>query len=149
MRINKLTSLSNHGVYYLFMAKLHWWSAAIAIRACISQYIPQNMMGCDYISMPFSDFVSKRGPWGLFQCQDVRVWEFLMWIKDDYTVKATILMGSCKKNVTPVRPQWSYVFLEITHRYSVLTTSWTWSCCKIDSLIWIRVVVGLGPSAKQ
>ena len=26
-------------------------------------------------------------------------------------------MGQCKKDVTPVRYQWSYVFLALTHRY--------------------------------
>ena len=28
-------------------------------------------------------------------------------------------MGKCKKNVTPVRKQWSYVFLALTHWFDV------------------------------
>ena len=32
------------------------------------------------------------------------------------------MMGKCKKYVTPVRQQWSYVFLELTHRNDPLET---------------------------
>ena len=30
-----------------------------------------------------------------------------------------VLMGLCKKDVTPVHQQWSYVFLALTHRYEI------------------------------
>ena len=28
-------------------------------------------------------------------------------------------MGQCKKDVTPLRLQWSYVFIALTHRYNL------------------------------
>ena len=30
-------------------------------------------------------------------------------------------MGQCKKDITPVREQWSYVFLALTHPFSMMT----------------------------
>ena len=30
-----------------------------------------------------------------------------------------ILMGKCKKDVTPVQMQWSYAFLALTHQYDI------------------------------
>ena len=41
-----------------------------------------------------------------------------------------ISMGLCKKDVTPVRYQWSYIFLELTLRYSNEMTL-TWSCISV------------------
>ena len=33
-------------------------------------------------------------------------------------------MHECKKDVTPVRYEWSYVFLALTHRYIDLQVTW-------------------------
>ena len=40
-----------------------------------------------------------------------------------FASKFFISMGWCKKDVTPVRQQWSYAFLALTHRYKC----WPWS----------------------
>ena len=32
-------------------------------------------------------------------------------------------MGQCKKDITPLLMHWSYVFLALTHRYSILLSN--------------------------
>ena len=42
-----------------------------------------------------------------------------------------ISMGKCKEDVTPLLTHWSYVFLALTHRYSV-----AWSICNVYFWRW-------------
>ena len=39
------------------------------------------------------------------------------------SISVTILMGQCKKDVTPLLTHWSYVFLALTHWYGITTRS--------------------------
>ena len=55
-------------------------------------------------------------------CDTVSKLQFLQYVSDGGTAvsqQAINLMGLCKKDVSPVRQQWSYIFLSLTHRIGV------------------------------
>ena len=55
-------------------------------------------------------------------------------------IRDTISLGYCKKDVTPVRGQWSYVFLALTHRYGIIHNMVNYGSCNGLLLFWYHAI---------
>ena len=97
---------------------------------------------CEYISFFLSPVISTN-IWNLTIILEIKVYKHIRIVQESsyflIPFSIHILMGLCKKDITPLLMHWSYILFALTNGYTV-----TWSAvmaCSLSGLRWITSVL--------
>ena len=92
------------------LQQLHHW-----ILAMVKKFHCTLYNGCNHLCMLVLNISANKVSW-LCDTWQTHHW-FMVWFTKVWHIVKYISMGKCKKDVTPVHQQWSFVFLPLTHWY--------------------------------